>query len=61
MEKYYISTNRLTLKLQEIALDRDSLQIGDQHYTQLSEKPKGRSVLRRLVRPGTEEVIIIYK
>lgn len=61
MEQYYIHVNRLTQRLQEIALDRDDIHIEGEHYIQLAEKPKGRSVVRRLSNPDTGARIIIYK
>lgn len=61
MEQYYIHVNRLTQRLQEIALDRDDIHIEGEHYIRLSEKPKGRSVARKLANPTTGDRILIYK
>lgn len=60
-EKYYIHAGRLTQKLQEIALDSDDIHIEGEHYIQLSEKPKGRSVVRKLANPSTGDRILICK
>lgn len=60
-ERYYIHINRLTQRLQEIALDRDDIHLEGEHYIQLSEKPKGRVVVRKLTNPSTGDRILIYK
>lgn len=62
MEKYYIGSAKMSIKLQDTKMDVDGIKIGDKTYVRLSAKPKGRSILRVLKSVNSpEERIIIYK
>jgi hypothetical protein len=62
MEKYYISSTRISPKVLEFKMDTDGIIIGGNYYTRLSVKPKGRSINKVLVNANSpEDRIIIYK
>jgi hypothetical protein len=62
MKKYYINSTKITPKVADTVMDIDSIQLEGQTYVRLSEKPKGRSILRSLHNVASiEDKIIIYK
>jgi hypothetical protein len=60
IEKYFLSSLKINSKTSELVLPGQYISINDLRFEQLSRKPKGRSIARRLLNPDTQERFIIY-
>lgn len=62
MEKFYINPFRVTPRIQDLVLESGNIVIDGIRYVELSKRPKGFSVLRKLINPADpDSKITIYK
>ena len=60
-ELFYFPAIRINAKIAEIIDEGHHLMINDYRYERLLRRPKGRSILRKLVNETENTRIIIYK
>jgi|TARA_R110001592_G_C13113550_1_gene745174 hypothetical protein len=60
-ELYYFPSIKMNAKISEIVEDGFPIEMEGYKYERLLRKPRGRSILRRLVNENTQTRLIIYK
>jgi|TARA_R110000851_G_scaffold234954_1_gene387489 hypothetical protein len=60
-ELYYFPSIKMNAKISEIVEDGFPIEMDGYKYERLFRKPRGRSILRRLVNTATQTRLIIYK
>lgn len=60
IENYYLSALKINSKTSELVIPGCHIEIDKLRFEQLSRKPKGRSISRRLLNTNTGERFIIY-
>ena len=60
-EKYYVSSLKINSKISDTVLEGRHIEIGGITYQQVSRKPRGRSIERRLQNLDSNLRFIIYK
>ena len=60
IESYYIPSTKVNFKISEIVIPGCFIEIESYRYEQLSRKPRGRSISRKLLNTSTNERFIIY-
>lgn len=60
IETYYLSAVKINSKTSDLVIPGNHIIIEKYKFEQLSRKPKGRSISRRLLNTDTGERFIIY-
>jgi|TARA_B110000908_G_scaffold62915_2_gene76468 hypothetical protein len=60
-ELYYFPTVKMNAKISEIVLEGQYMEMEGYRYEELSKKPRGRSILRKLVSETSNIRMTIYK
>jgi hypothetical protein len=60
IETYYLSALKINSKTSDLVIPGNHITIENYKFEQLSRKPKGRSISRRLLNTDTGERFIIY-
>jgi len=60
IETYYLSALKINSKTSELVIPGNHITIENYKYEQLSRKPKGRSILKKLLNESTKQRFIIY-
>jgi len=60
IEKYFISRLKINAKTSELVIPGEHITLNNYTYEQLSRKPKGRSIFRKLLNEQNQERFVIY-
>jgi hypothetical protein len=60
IENYFLSALKINSKTSELVIPGGHITIDNRIFEQLSRKPKGRSIAKRLLNTKTQERFIIY-
>lgn len=59
-ESYFLSALKISAKTSDLVMPGSHITIQNYRYEQLSRKPKGRTIYKKLQNPDTGERFIIY-
>ncbi len=60
IEKYFLSRLKINAKTSELVIPGEHINIDGYTYEQLSRKPKGRTIFRKLINNTNTERFTIY-
>jgi hypothetical protein len=60
IEKYFLSRLKINAKTSELVIPGEHINIDGYTYEQLSRKPKGRTIFRKLINKTNTERFTIY-
>tara|TARA_R100000951_G_C2644918_1_gene182239 strand:- start:1430 stop:1624 length:195 start_codon:yes stop_codon:yes gene_type:complete len=60
-EKYYVPSSKINAKISDTVLEGMHIEIDGLTFQQLSKKPRGRSIQRKLLNEKSHTRLVIYR